>query len=389
MDKTDGGRGNRLVGKRLLVVALLGAFQLGLGCGAGGGCGGAGGAGDAATGAVDGVADPASLTDGIGMGVDAVASEGADGIMDDALAEGGANASVTALTDSGFLGGGTEGVGPAAAGVAGSLDGPDPKTVIHGALPEQPIPRVKPAPSLGGGPRPSTTVLRGGVEESRILGPGQRVQEVKNVMGSNARGRDKLHNLNAWGVPIAPLTARDNVSQYDPTKGKGLVTLGFQPEEGSGDRAMTGIHEAVHAGYHHTGADLDVTKVSRPQYIRSRINEEVDGTVQAIQWRMNMERAGKPVDARRPFPLEDVYRKSYNDTVRELRKKSPGLTAAQLDTAGRHAGTEAVRVGFTGTGGAAPGVTAGDSGQTYSDYYGSDYDRRRKAAEDKAKNKRR
>jgi hypothetical protein len=154
---------------------------------------------------------------------------------------------------------------------------------------------------------------------------------------------------------------------YDDTN-KRIV---LNPPYNADDMLLKYLHEANHAIYAIDGKTADPTTMSRDDYIAKMIEEETVGTVLPIEMAKELAKAGHPVLA--AFPLEQEYYAAYNQATQDLLQKNPNAAPAELDSAGRQAGDDAVKAGFE-TGKVIVSRDINGTQYTYKDYYGMKWD---------------
>jgi hypothetical protein len=166
--------------------------------------------------------------------------------------------------------------------------------------------------------------------------PAKELEKAKELLKQTPEGAAIIKFIEDKAIPI----------KIDPSDGsfhnKGTVTLGppFDAEE----MALTIAHEANHAKYFKEGRNADITKDTRDDYVRKKIEEEVVGTVASIEVKNSLVKKGVAIAA--TFPLEKEYNDAYKKAVEDLKKSKPDATEAELDAAGKKAGYEAVKKGF-------------------------------------------
>lgn len=229
---------------------------------------------------------------------------------------------------------------PAAKGKSGSGGGksePKPKPPPASPAPPAPAPSPAPTPDFA-----------------------KELEAAKKLMKDTPEGAAIVKFLEDKKIPI----------EYDGSDGSfwngTKIVLRFNTAEAL---ALELVHEANHAKQSKEGKTADINKDSREDYVKKMLAEEVQGTVNSIELKLALVKKGKKISA--TYPLEAQYVAAYKKAVAALKKSNPGATEAELDAAGRKAGSDAVKKGFdTGK------VVTSTSNQKYSDYYGKEWDKK-------------
>jgi hypothetical protein len=192
-----------------------------------------------------------------------------------------------------------------------------------------------------------------------------------------ADARSKLEKIPA-GKQFLDFLDKNNVTvefqtgpggSYDKTNKKIVLGEPYTADE----LLLSFLHEGNHAIFDIDGktADAEPITMSREDYIARMIEEEVVGTVLPIEMAKELAKAGHPVIA--TFPLEREYYAAYTKATQDLQQANPNATPAELDSAGRQAGFEAVKAGFE-NGTVISSVRSNGTFETYPDFYGHRWD---------------
>lgn len=182
-----------------------------------------------------------------------------------------------------------------------------------------------------------------------------------DVLNRSEIGREALRYAMEKGVGIR--LSPGGPDWFNPPAGPIEMDANESPES----IALTFVHELQHARGAIEGTVPDIMTSTRDDYVNGMIMDEVIGTVASIESKLELVRAGVPITA--TFPLEAEYVAAYNQAVADARAANPAATPAELDQAGKAAGLARVVAGFHNG-----EVSAGNSGQTYPQYYGSSWD---------------
>lgn len=170
--------------------------------------------------------------------------------------------------------------------------------------------------------------------------------DLATVMLSTERGRQTLQWLADHGIGVK-IDPNETGAYWDGT----TIVLG----QGYEDAAVL-VHEANHAKYTQEGRSADIVNQNREDYVRTAIDEEIDGTVQQIYAAREFRAAGHSVGTN---VSEQNYTAAYEQAIED------GRSEAEADQAGR----AAVADGFyNGT------IKTSNNGQSYVDYYGDAWD---------------
>jgi hypothetical protein len=187
----------------------------------------------------------------------------------------------------------------------------------------------------------------------------QKLKEMKEILAKSPTGAEALKYIEDNKIPVK---FADGGGSY--WNGKEIVIDRSKSAESA---ALTLVHEAGHAKADRTDTSGDIKNQTREKYVETMINEESAATVDAIQTKNELVKAG--VDVKRTYPLEKEYNAAYKAAVEQAKKDNPKATEAELDAIGQKAGLDRVRQGFEDG-----EVVTSTNGKTYPEYYGGAWD---------------
>jgi hypothetical protein len=193
--------------------------------------------------------------------------------------------------------------------------------------------------------------------------PSKEQTETESVLNETQLGRDALQWVKDHGVRV--VYRAGGGSYYDGDANVFYVDTNQTPEE----RANTFVHEVNHAEHRD---DPDIDDLSREDFIDQSINEETEGTVEAIQNNQQLQktRGGNQPDTL----LQQEYEDAYNDAIKRenaarAKAQRPPLDAAGEKAVGEKAGRERVKQAFVNG-----EVVSSVDGNKYADNYGKAWD---------------
>ncbi|CAM4197357.1 WXG100 family type VII secretion target [Janibacter anophelis] len=138
------------------------------------------------------------------------------------------------------------------------------------------------------------------------------------------------------------------------------ITFGVDGDGNPKDSPDTLIHEANHAQWDADDKVVDINSSSREEYIKGKLDEEIEG--QSERWAWNQQAREQGMDV--PMGSDEA---AYREAVQEA--TAAGATPAEAEQAGR----EEVRKMFEGD---HPSVnyTQSTDGQNYAERHGDDWD---------------
>lgn len=220
-----------------------------------------------------------------------------------------------------------------------------------GAASPTAAPHVEPNPA--GTPRPGPT------PDPRAA----KLEDAKKLLKETPEGAELVKFLDDNNIPIS----------FDDSDGsfhsRGTITLG--PPYDADELALTLVHEGHHLRMFKEGKQADERKDTRADFIKKKIAEEVQGTVNSIELKLALVKKGKTVSA--TFPLEGDYIAARDKAIADLKKSNPAATEAELEAAGKKAGYDAVQKGFD-TGKVVSSVKVNGRFVDYPTYYGNRWD---------------
>lgn len=188
--------------------------------------------------------------------------------------------------------------------------------------------------------------------------------ETEAVLNETQLGRDALQWVRDHGVRV--VYRKGGGSYYDGDDNVFYVDTDQSPEE----RANTFVHEVNHAEHRD---DPDIDDLSRDDFIDQSINEETEGTVEAIlnnQQLQDTRGNGQVPDTLLQTEYEDAYDQAIADENRaRAQNQRPPLTPEQARQVGERAGRQRVKDAFVNG-----EVVASTDGDTYTENYGEAWD---------------
>lgn len=188
-----------------------------------------------------------------------------------------------------------------------------------------------------------------------------RLDRMEAVAKKSRLGRRALELQEKYKTKV---TFKDGGGSYFEPDSNTMV---LDSTQDTGELAAVFVHEMNHARYHHEGRSADATKVSRRQYVRSRVNEEAVGTVSQIRANLELRKAGVDVSE---APVERQYLEAVREAEDAAKKADPKISSSKLREIGRKAGFRRVVRAFE-----EGEVETSTNGQAYPEYYGSYWDR--------------
>jgi hypothetical protein len=188
--------------------------------------------------------------------------------------------------------------------------------------------------------------------------------ETEAVLNETQLGRDALKWVHDHGVRV--VYRKGGGSYYDGDDNVFYVDTDQSPEE----RANTFVHEVNHAEHRD---DPDIDDLSRDDFIDKSIDEETEGTVEAIQNNQQLQhnRSNRQVpDTLLQTEYEDAYNRAIADENKARAKNQrPPLTPEEARRIGEDAGRRRVKEAFVNG-----EVVASTDGDTYTENYGEAWD---------------
>jgi hypothetical protein len=195
-----------------------------------------------------------------------------------------------------------------------------------------------------------------GTEEQKRLG------EIRKVMEATATGREGLEVLDKHQVKVVFSAAGEKF--YDPAAN----TITLDPNASAVRAALTLVHELHHARCEKEGLGADATKLSRDEYVKLKVEEEADGTIESIEAKTELLRTQIDVSDE-TYPLEREYRDAYNAAVQVAWVTDRTISEEEMKKIGREAGRARVLKAY------ADGEIVGNrSGMKYPQLYGELWD---------------
>jgi hypothetical protein len=163
-----------------------------------------------------------------------------------------------------------------------------------------------------------------------------RLRKVETILEKSATGKEMLKKAKDKG-DVEFQTGPAGDGSYTVNKKKIVVDRNESVEKA----ALTYAHEIHHA----VTPPVDPTKVTRENYIKSKVKEEVDGTCVSIEVNNELKAAGVDTKGAK-FPLEDKYNEAKTKAIDEAKRKDPKTSKEDLERIGREAGRKKVDEGF-------------------------------------------
>jgi hypothetical protein len=208
----------------------------------------------------------------------------------------------------------------------------------------------------------------------------ERWQQVEDFIKASATGQNALDLQKKYSVTIK--WQPGGGSYYDSSSKSMVLDSALNAEQ----VALNFVHEMNHAEFDKEGKgahgkDKNISTMSREEYVKSMLDEEVEGTCLSIETKMELEAAGQKVSSK--YPLEDEYRAAYEKATGKKADAKDGdkggakpdakTEAKGLDDGGKKAGRTAVLKGFEDG-----KVLTSNTNEKYPDYYGKDWDKNNK-----------
>jgi hypothetical protein len=193
----------------------------------------------------------------------------------------------------------------------------------------------------------------------------RRLRQIELLLRRSALGRLSLNERARWGIHLR-LTPHGRGSYYDGRTN----TIYIDRRMGRRDRALTFVHEMVHANYDetHQTATRSADSLSRRTYIDRMLREEARACVRAIRAELELE-AAHADNPNTASELAWTYREASRAAIEFARRTDRLLTPDELQKIGREAGAEAVLDAFR-----SGDVRTSTTNQPYTVYYGRAWD---------------
>ncbi|MEU5880331.1 hypothetical protein [Spirillospora sp. NPDC047279] len=221
-----------------------------------------------------------------------------------------------------------------------------------------------PPSTQGGAPPTKSTVQQQPTPSPSPTRQPSDQEETEAVLGETQLGRDALRWVRENGVRV--VYRAGGGSYYSSGENTFYIDTNQSPEE----RANTFVHEVNHA----QSPDFpDADDMEKDEFVRRSIDEETEGTVEAILNNQQLQRArgpGQVPDTLLQGEYQDAYDKAIRDeNAARARNQRPPLTPEQERELGQRAGTDRVRQAFQN----GEVITSTDQ-KPYSDYYGDQWE---------------
>jgi Domain of unknown function (DUF4157) len=244
---------------------------------------------------------------------------------------------------------------------------------------------------------------KGEAKDFSKLTDDERWKEVQEFVKASPTGQNALDLQKKYSIALK--WQPGGGSYYDASSKSMVLDSALNAEQ----VALNFVHEMNHAQFDQEGKgahgkDKNISTMGREEYVKSMLDEEVEGTCLSIETKMELEAAGQKVSSK--YPLEDEYRAAYDkvtggkggakkdadkgadpkdakDATKDAGSKKDDDAAAKsggakaeakgLDPEGKKAGREAVLKGFQDG-----KVQTSNTGEKYPDYYGNAWDKANK-----------
>ena len=199
----------------------------------------------------------------------------------------------------------------------------------------------------------------------------QLPQVVAGLLQRTEEGRWALNVMRTNGVTLILSNDKNAAAAYYRAKDNSCtLNTSLAPEV----VASYFVHEMYHAERKATGKTGDPRKMQKEEYVKTMVEEEIQGTVRGYTAHLELEKKGQlPPNASFP-PRFDFFRSAYN-TGRDLaRKANAGASEPELHRAGLSRAEAAIRY-FVKERGLGPFAGPGGLGITYGEYYSADWEK--------------
>ena len=227
-------------------------------------------------------------------------------------------------------------------------------------------------------------------KEFSKLSDDERWKQVQDFVKASATGQNAIDLQKKYSITIK--WQAGGGSYYDSSSKSMVLDSSLNAEQ----VALNFVHEMNHAEFDKDGKgahgkDKNLSTMGREDYVKSMLDEEVEGTCLSIETKMELETAGQKISSK--YPLEDEYRAAYEKaTGKSGAKKEDGkrpdakdgdkggakpdaakIEAKGLDEGGKKVGRAAVLKGFQDG-----RVLTSNTNEKYPDYYGKAWDKANK-----------
>ncbi len=190
-----------------------------------------------------------------------------------------------------------------------------------------------------------------------------RITAMRNLLNDSPQGR---HALEVYERnQVQPSFRPGEGSTFDGSNNN----MNINPTQSPERQALGFVHEMNHGEAHHGGEDADIQNQSREDYVNTQLNEETEGVIRSIEARNELIDAGHNNVSTTNYPLQNEYQQAYNQGEADARAANPNISDEDAAAAGREAGRQRVRDGFTNG-----EVQTSNTHESYPDYYGNAWD---------------
>jgi hypothetical protein len=133
--------------------------------------------------------------------------------------------------------------------------------------------------------------------------------------------------------------------------------------------ALTLVHEVTHARFFHDGSASNVLSVDRKEFVKKKVEEELNAVGSSIEAQMELEAAGVDT-SNMNGPLESLYRQAYEKVMGSSGAGDTRPDDQALQSLARTAGRMRVFIALMNG-----QVVTSNTQQTYPDYWGSEWDK--------------
>jgi hypothetical protein len=196
----------------------------------------------------------------------------------------------------------------------------------------------------------------------------RRLRQIDLLLRHSALGRLSLNERARWNIHLR-LTPRNRRGSYYDER---TNTIYIDRRMGRRDRALTFVHEMVHANYDATNRTAvdSAGRLSRRTFVDRMLREEVRASVREIRAEAQLEAEHADDPDVLAAPNAWLYREAGNAAIQQARRDDRLLTPQELNKIGREAGAEAVLEAYRNG-----DARTSNTNQPYTEYYGRYWDR--------------
>ena len=193
------------------------------------------------------------------------------------------------------------------------------------------------------------------------LTPQEVENKIKSILGNSSTGKEALKKAEKLGVKFE-VGKSGKATYYNPKTN----TMYIDPETQPDLAAESYIHELQHAIQDEEGSLPDASTLSREEYIDRVVDIEAEALIKEFEY----ENGEWFLDQVHEMPGEDIYQKTYDETMKSLKESNPQMSAEEMQKIAYEAGKEEVKKLYKdGT------IITSTNKKSYVDNAGEDWDR--------------